>query len=325
MKTFYEILNIFSKSVKIFAFTFVVCGTMLMFVSCGETNDEPEPVDNCEYCDDNSCVNGNVCGGDKRLHTIGNGNYQFRDFMYDGMVNDKAVSAVNDAKSYMTVMMGNFEESLKGNASAQAYFADYIKNMKTVNYSVNYNFGIDLVINDINNHSKPIFVDIINYIDSPLDQLNTIRYIQGIALKSYNDKDTDDENYIREKHDAINGYKSNQEYFQSTDAFDFENDFNTNNCFEITNRLDKILQDQVIPNMAKKGININLEIMQNFINSSLPTVHGLDKVHDKMGNALDSHRSCAPLEAEGTIIDAMKDQFNKLYEANQSISNERSM
>ena len=47
MKTFYEILNIFSKSVKIFAFTFVVCGTMLMFVSCGETpNDESE-----QYCD----------------------------------------------------------------------------------------------------------------------------------------------------------------------------------------------------------------------------------------------------------------------------------
>ncbi len=63
MKTFYEILNIFSKSVKIFAFTFVVCGTMLMFVSCGETpNDEPEQYcegvqnENHDHCKEPGCV-----------------------------------------------------------------------------------------------------------------------------------------------------------------------------------------------------------------------------------------------------------------------------
>ena len=305
----------------------MLAGSVLSFNSCGDKEQihGGNPVeDQCVHCDDekndNSCVNGSECGygyTDERLHTIGNGNYQFRDFMYGVMVNDMAVSAVNDAKSYMNVMMGDFEKSLEGNSSAQAYFADYIKNMKTIDYSINYNVGIDLVINDINNHSKPIFVDIIRNLD-PLDRDRYIVYHQALNADVYGSKN------VNINDDVNQNYNKEKEIIQrrwtnwNKDGKPFEIVFDDNgltheSAVDITNAMDA-LHDKAA---TKMGNGLTGEMLSNVTNNAL-SVPSLDRVHDVMGNALDSHKSCAPVESEITIVEAMNKEATKLLELEQA-------
>ena len=308
------------KNITFILFSLFLITNIFMFTSCGEGNGNDEPIekeDQCEYCDDeqydNSCIDGSECGGktitDERLHTIGNGDYEFRDFMYDGMANEVATLAVNDAQSHVNVIMGKFEQSLNGNSAAQAYFADYIQNMKSVEYEVNNTFGIDNVIDKINDSHKPLFVDVIKNLD-PLEQKQYIVYTESLNAHVYGGKygnyDSINQNYNKEQ-ETIQRRWTNWNPNGKPFEIVFGNEGLTpESAKDITDAMNA-LHEKVADRM---GHGFTAEMFCLAFNNAL-TIPGLKVVDDSNNRAL--HTTCYAL-SDGTIVDAMVDEVRRLLE-----------
>ena len=304
------------KNITFILFSLFLITNIFMFTSCGDGNDEPiEKEDQCEYCDDeqydNTCVDGTECIYNERFYKIGNGDYEFRDFLYtSGMVDEKAASAVNDAQSHMNVMMDKFEQSLNGNSSAQAYFADYIQNMESIEYELDSLSGIDPVINKINHFSKPLFVDVIRNLD-PLERDQYIVYHRALNAHVYGGKHgnyTDDvyQNYNEEQEETQRLWEvwnPNGKPFEIV----FGNEgLTTESATDITNAMNKLHEKAA----DRMGHGITAEMLRHAVNNAL-TVPGLKVVDDAFSRGL--HTECVAL-SNGTIVDAMDEEATRLLE-----------
>lgn len=306
------------KNITFILFSLFLITNIFMFTSCGDGNDEPiEKEDQCEYCDDeqydNTCVDGSECIYNERFYKIGNGDYEFRDFLYtSGMMDEKAASAVNDAQSHMNGMMDKFEQSLNGNSAAQAYFADYIQNINSIEYTINDTTGFDPIINEINNYGKPLFVDVIRNLD-PLEQKQYIVYTEALNAHVYGGKHgnyTDDinQNY-NEEIEIIQRRWTNW----NKDGKPFEIVFGnlgltTESATDITNAMNALHEKAA----GRMGHGITAEMLRHAVNNTL-TVPSLDLVHDAY-RGLKTHEYCVPLEDQGTIVDAMVEEVRRLLE-----------
>ena len=329
MENLTKMKEIFNKLALITMLT----GSVLNFNSCGGNeagrihggNPVEEIKDQCVHCDDekidNTCIDGSECGHkytDERLHTIGNGNYQFYDFLYkdDGMMDAKVASGLSDAKSYMNTLIGNFKKSLEGNSAAEAYFADYIRNMESISYTTNGTTGFDPVINQINNYSKPIFIDVLRNLD-PIDRDQYIVYHQAMNAHVYGGEhgnfNSDINDIYNEEKEIIQRRWTNW----NKDGKPFEIIFDDKgltkkSADDITNAMDNLHNKAA----TRMGNGLTKEMLSDATNCAL-SVPGLDLVHDIYKN-LDSHKTCAPVELQINIVDAMNEEATKLLELEQA-------
>lgn len=283
------------------------------------------------YCDDedNTCVDGSECGGKEinipgasDIETIGN--YKFPNFPEEtGMIDEKAATTLNNASSYMNVILGDLNKSLEGNTEAQAYFADYINNLKSIDYKRDNTFGIDKVINKLNEYHKTIFVEIVKNINTPLDQNRLTRYYKTLDVKIYEEgwgDNLDANTDIKEKCEQqrtriINEWIGLHNVTGTEQPFDIENDMNCGYTL-ILQDMDRLL-DEAATNIGHGVTAKHLSIIKSGSN----IIKYLDAKHDFYGQAL--HNSCVSLESQGTIDEAM-DEASPLNQ-NNMMMNERSL
>lgn len=308
MENLTKMKEIFNKLALVTMFV----GSVLSFNSCGEKEQihgADNPVeDQCVYCDDekndNSCVNGSECECGCFIETIGN--YKFPNFLEEtGMIDEQAATILNNAKSYMNVILGDLNESLEGNAAAKAYFADYIKNLESIEYKRDNTFGIDKVINKLNEYHKTIFVEIVKNINTPLDQNRLTRYYKALDMKIYEDgwgDNLDAHTDIKEKCEQqrtriINEWIGLHNVTGTEQPFDIENDMNCGYT-EILEDMYRLLEEAA----TNIGHGVNAEHL-SIIKSGSNIIKYLDAKHDLHAQAL--HTSCVSLETQGTIDEAM--------------------
>ena len=290
----------------------MLAGSVLSFNSCGEKEQihgADNPVeDQCVYCDDekndNSCVNGSECGC--FIETIGN--YKFPNFPQEtGMIDEKAATTLSNAKSYMNVILGDLNESLKDNSAAQAYFADYINNLNSIEYEKNNTTGIDPVINDLNEYHKRIFVEIVKNINTPLNQNRLTRYYKAFDMKIYEDgwgNNLDANTDIKEKCEQqrtriINEWIGLHNVTGTEQLFDIEEDMNCGYT-NISQDMYRLLEEAA----TNIGHGVTAEHL-SIIKSGSNIIKYLDAKHDFYGRALHNMSSCVSLETQGTIDEAM--------------------
>lgn len=308
----------------------MLAGSVLSFNSCGDKEqihggNPTTPVeDQCVYCDDekndNSCVNGSECGC---IETIGN--YKFPNFPKEtGMIDEQAATILNNAKSYMNVILGDLNKSLEGNSAAQAYFANYINNLNSIEYKRDNTFGIDKVINKLNEYHKTIFVEIVKNINTPLGQDRFIRYNEALDTKGYKDGYGSNfindavETYETQKSEVIRKWAGMHRVTGTKQPFDIENDMNCGYT-EILNDMDRLLEEAAT-NIGHGVTAKHLSIIKNGSN----IIKYLDAKHDFYGQALHDMSSCVSLEAQGTIVNAMDEVKLPLTQTNMMM-NERSL
>lgn len=309
--------------------------SVLSFNGCGDKEQiyGGNPVeDQCVHCDDekidNSCVNGSECGGEEisasDIETIGN--YKFPNFPEEtGMIDQQAATILNNAKSYMNVILGDLKESLKGNAEAQAYFADYINNLESIKYQKNNTTGIDPVINYLNGYHKTIFVEIVKNINTPLDQNRLTRYYKALDMKIYEEgwgDNLDARTDIKEKCEQqrtriINEWIGLHNVTGTIQLFDIEEDMNCG-YGRILEDMDRLFEEAAT-NIGHGVTAEHLSIIKNGSN----IIKYLDAKHDLHAEALHNMSSCVSLETQGTIDEAM-DEVSPLTQTNMMM-NERSL
>lgn len=320
MENLTKMKEIFNK----LALVTMLAGSVLSFNSCKEQIHGDNPVDPIVQPDKPNTPSVT----DERLHTIGNGNYQFRNFMYEnGFVDEKVKNSLNDAKSYRNVMLGNLNKSLEGNSEAQSYFADYIANLESVQFR---NRGSDLNPVDIdapivtlNEHHKPIMVEIVKNINTPLDQDRFIRYYESLTNEAYkhgfgsNFNNDAVETYEMQKSEVIRKWAGMHRVTGTIQLFDIEADMNSGYT-KISNRMDQLLTEAA----SNIGNGVTLEHLRSVVNNSF-IINSLDAIHD---STIQAHylAGCMSLETEGTIVEAMDEVKSPLTQTNM-VMNERSL
>ena len=291
--------------------------------------------DQCVYCDDekidNTCIDGSECGGKEiiipgasDIETIDN--YKFPNFPEEtGMIDQQAATILNNASSYMNVILGDLNESLKDNAEAKEYFAGYIKNLESIEYKRDNTFGIDKVINKLNEYHKTIFVEIVKNINTPLDQNRLTRYYKALDMKIYEDgwgDNLDARTDIKEKCEQqrtriINEWIGLHNVTGAIQPFDIEEDMNCG-YGRILEDMDRLFAEAAT-NIGHGVTAKHLSIIKNGSN----IIKYLDAKHDLHAEALHNMNSCVSLETQGTIDEAM-DEVSPLTQ-NNMMMNERSL
>lgn len=322
------------KAFNKLALVTMLAGSVLSF-SCKEQihggNPTEEIKDQCVYCDDekidNTCIDGSECGGkfsSSDIETIGN--YKFPNFPEEtGMIDQQAATILNNAKSYMNVILGDLNESLKDNAEARAYFTDYINNLKSIEYKRDNTTGIDPVINQLNRFHKTVFVEIVKNINTPVKQNRLTRYYKALDMKIYEDgwgDNLDARTDIKEKCEQqrtriINEWIGLHNVTGSEQPFDFEYDMNCGYT-EILKDMDRLFEEAAT-NIGHGVTAKHLSIIKNGSN----IIKYLDAKHDLHAEALHNMSSCVSLETQGTIDEAM-DEVSPLTQTNMMM-NERSL
>ncbi|MBR5867001.1 MAG: hypothetical protein IKZ04_03725, partial [Spirochaetaceae bacterium] len=95
------------------------------------------------------------------------------------------------------------------------------------------------------------------------------------------------------------------------EPFDVQNDFENNNCRQITEDLDRLFGKIA----QKKGGNFTAADFRNCTVIAVNGVAGGDAMHDYYGDVLKNHAvgSCASVEEQKTFIDVMFDRANELF------------
>lgn len=303
----------------------MLAGSVLSFNSCGDKEQihGGNPVeDQCVHCDDekndNSCVNGSECGygyTDERLHTIGNGNYQFRNFMYEnGFVDEKVKNSLNDAKSHINVLLGNFSDSFKNN-----YSDAFVLVKENGAFELDNSAGIDYTINRINISCKPFIIDIAKNINNPIDQKRLIVYYQNLDThaerKGYgNEFDSNNEDYNQNIEEAQRRWTNWNTEGKPFDITYDGNGLTHDSAVNITNDLDRILNEAA----TNIGNGMTQADLRNIINISF-TASSLDAVHDFTAASL--HKNC--VKSTESILDALVDTVRNLQTQEQSLQQTR--
>lgn len=322
-----------TKVKKVFnklALVTMLAGSVLSFNSCKERIHGGNPVeeikDQCSYCNDeqndNTCIDGSECGykyTDERLQTIGNGNYQFVSFMGTGMIEEKAASTLNDANSYMNVMLGDLNKSLEGNAEAKAYFTEYINNLESIEYIRDNTFGIDKVINKLNEYHKTIFVEILKNLNAQ-DRKDLIVCREALANDDYgyalsNEFNNNRESYDERKDNILQLWDNWHMNGKPFDIIYNENGLDDNSLYDITNHLDGIYE--------RAAVNIGHGVTKehlNIIHNASHAIESTDAAHDFYGSALHNMSSCVSLEP---ITDELIETARNLQTQEQSLQQTR--
>lgn len=250
------------------------------------------------------------------MKTVGNENYIFVSFMGTGMIDEQAASTLNDAKSYMNTMLGNLNKSLEGNAEAREYFTDYINNLNSIEYVRDNTFGIDKVINKLNECHKTIFVEIVKNLN-PQDRKDLIVCREALANDDYGYALSNEFNNNRESYDKRkdNILQLSNNWNIPFDIIYNENGLDDNSLYDITTHLDNLYERAA----ANIGHGVTKEHL-NIIHNASHAIESTDAAHDFYGRALHNMSSCVSLEP---ITDELIETARNLQTQEQSLQQTR--
>lgn len=253
------------------------------------------------------------------MKTVGNDNYIFVSFMGTGMIDEKAASTLNDAKSYMNTMLGDLNKSLEGNAEAKAYFTDYINNLESIEYKRDNTTGIDPVINQLNRFHKTIFVEIVKNLNAQ-DRKDFIVCREALANDDYgyalsNEFNNNRESYDERKDNILQLWDNWHMNGKPFDIIYNENGLDDNSLYDITNHLDGIYERAA----ANIGHGVTKEHL-NIIHNASHAIESTDAAHDFYGRALHNMSSCVSLEP---ITDELIETARNLQTQEQSLQQTR--
>ncbi len=260
---------------------------------------------------------------DERANTtIGNGNYVMHNYMshtYGAPVDaennvDLVDIYLQRAEAYNKGLLDDFANSLKGRPDAQAYFNGFINEQKRIDYEQGVNIGFDGVINRINRFCKPIFEDMTRSLTETVDQFHLFCYYEALSNEVYKNGLGSDFGARSTNYNPQEDYEFNKSYLMSTwenvhsgmqfdRPFDFQDDYENNNCRQITNGLDQLLNKAA----ANMGNGITGADLRKVVKYSLNGIDGLDAMHDYYGDTVKTHdpKVCSPVEQEKTVSEVI--------------------
>lgn len=314
-----KVKNILKNAQKIAVIGTILVANVIIFVGCSNSNNDKEPtygVPEKQY-------------GEPADKIVGNGNYVFHNFIGEKSDIDQS-TVVEDINHYLTKaetytldLIERFSDSLEGRPAAQAYFKDFIDNERDNSFTLlkqdsNNNYQLDGALSKLNEPTTPILKDLIRYIKNNRDRhlfvtcyqaLNNEAYRYGLGFhRSYTSQLT--VIYEQNINDVLyywNGSAINN-------PFDLKDDINANNCRQLTQEMDRII-NQIVANM---GNDITAADLRNFINFSF-NAEALSGLHDITKSAL-NHSNC---DANLNNVQEMRKVAGQMYREEQALNQER--
>ena len=229
MKTMKTKTNSFTKFITFCVLALFLFTNMIFFTSCDNgnspndnTNEEQNnnaPTDYCKICDgvqDNNHQH-DYCGKCEGIQTtphtcpvelkaeiesIGNGTYTIANFMVDPgttKIDEMVAAWLPNAERYIKDIVDSFSPEFKAKYNEELAL---ITDKNAFNQSTT--SGFDPTINRLNDSCVPIFEEIIEKIDTPLDRARFIRYYQALSNEAYKNGSGDYFNGNQTQEDTYN-------------------------------------------------------------------------------------------------------------------------
>jgi hypothetical protein len=206
-------------------------------------------------------------------------------------------------------LIESFSESLEGRPVAQAYFKDFIDAELDNSFALLVEntanpYELDGALRQLNTPTTLILKDIIRKIDNHYDRHAFATVYQALNNEAYRyglgcDREWLIDSYNKTLNDALYHWNGTP-----IDKFDIKQDINENNCRQLTQEMDHLI-NQVVANM---GNDITVADLRNFINFSF-NAEALSGLHDITKGAL-NHKSC---NANLNNVQEMRDLADKIY------------
>lgn len=306
MEKLNKLKTVMKKGVKLGVMGTILVANVIIFVGCSNSNNDKDPtygVPGKQY-------------GEPADKIVGNGNYVFHNFMGENGSDIRTDTVVEDVNYYLTKAetytldsIERFSESLEGRPAAQAYFKDFIDDERNNSFKLlekdsNNAHQLDGALAQLNTPTTPILKDIIRKIDNHYDRHAFATVYQALENEAYRyglgwDRQDLTESYDKTLNDVLYHWNGTP-----LDKFDIKQDINENNCRQLTQEMDRIV-NQVVANM---GNDITAADLRNFINFSFNT-KALAGIHDVTKGAL-NHKSCG---ANLNNVQEMRDLADKIY------------
>ncbi|MBQ8668267.1 MAG: hypothetical protein IJZ71_05655 [Treponema sp.] len=316
-----KIVSKFSKSLIISLF--VIGISIFTISSCDNISNTGTP-DNKENPGNE---NDNIRYGTPCDKTLGNGNYILHNFIGEESNVVRANQIAKDmnyylgkGETYVMDLVDKFSESLQDRPTAQAYFQEFINAQKanefqTLRETMSNPYGFDRTVNGISNASEPVFENIIRNIDTNRDRALFIRCYQALSNEAYKyglgalrNSSCSQMNYYNDVREDINAAWTAGTI---NNPFDINHDIDNQNCQQITNKMDSIL-NHTANNIGNDVTANDLRQVINIAN----TAYSLTAMENRAASALE-HTGCA-INLE--IVDSMFDLANEMFWAEQDQS-----
>lgn len=306
MEKLNKLKTVMKKGVKLGVMGTILVANVIIFVGCSNSNNDKDPtygVPEKQY-------------GEPADKIVGNGNYVFHNFIGENGSDITAATVVQDVNHYLTKaetytldLIERFSESLEGRPAAQAYFKDFIDDERDNSFALlqegsNNAHELDGALAQLNKPTTPILKDFIRKINNHYDRhafttvyeaLNNVGYLNGLGC----DREWLTDSYNETLNDVLYHWNGTP-----IDKFDIKQDINENNCLQLTQEMDRIV-NQIVANMNN---DITAADVRNFINFSF-NAEALSGLHDITKGAL-NHKSC---DANLNNVQEMRDLADKIY------------
>ena len=320
---------------------------------CGDgtclNKDKTSPDHTHDYCGDETCLNNKEnpnhehdyckgCEGNQtdpkhtcppkptlsaEVKSIGNGTYSIANFM---------VSSKDDLDEKISENLECAEKYIKGFADC---FKDTANNQNLQNlvnvletestYSTNNTTGFDPIINKLNNACAPIFEEIIENIDTPLDRYSFICYYNALSNEAYkhgsgdyfNGNQTQEDTYNDKKEQIQRDFADNYAFEGLPTPFNIIEDIENNNCDKITKEMKTLLTNSNVAN----DMGISEFVLDNIIDFSA-NITSFDAMHDySASKKLSTHASC--VTSGNTLENVMLEKTVELDNAGMAMLNNK--
>lgn len=352
MKTMKTKKNSFSKIITFCVLSLFLITNMILFTSCDNgnspndnTNEEQNnnaPTDYCKICDGVQDKNhqhdycGKCEGTQTTPHTcpvelkaevehIGNGTYSIANFMVHNdevtpsdSIQDKVNAWLPLAETHIRKLIDNFSNEFKKNYSEQLAL---ITDENAFNQSTT--SGFDFTINRLNDSCAPIFEEIIEKIDTPLDRYSFMCYYNALSNEAYKHgsgnyfygNHKQEETYYDQKAQVQRDFADNYAYEGLETPFDIIKDIEENDCNQITIQMDTLLANSKVAS----DMGISKTDLTKLINLSL-NISSLDAMHDySSAKGLSKHASC--VRSGNTLENVMLEKTVELDNAGMAMLN----
>ena len=265
--------------------------------------------------------------------TLGNGNYFIHSFIgdKDGISYNTALEDVNHyvglGETYINDLTNNFNRSLNGRTGAQDYFNFFTGLMNNDSYfqinTQNPASTIDLTTTTISRACEPIMADIVKNLNTPAERgifmvAYDVMFNEAYKLGMGNFRNTGnkmmDEYQDRKDYNKLKWDNS----ILTGSLFDLNNDIDNNNCREVTNLTDQLLDTAVTNMNNRNGYNITAADLRQVINMSL-TTKSLMAMHDRTEHNFE-HTCAMMIRISYEMDKAAREAFNAEQQQNQGMT-----
>ena len=222
---------------------------------------------------------------------------------------------LDKGETYVMGLVNEFSKSLQDRPAAQAYFQEFINAQKanefqTLRETMSNPYGFDRTVNGIAKPSEPVFENIIRNIDTNRDRHLFIRCYQALSNEAYKyglgalrNSSCSQMDYYNDVREEINVAWT---AVTINNPFDINHDIDNQNCQQIINEMDCIL-NHTANNMGNDVTANDLRQVINIAN----TAYSLTAMEKRAASALE-HTGCG---INLGIVSAMRDVAREMYQA----------